>query len=348
MANVIKYSSVKENNTILVNDFLLGVNDVGYGESADTGFYAGYDPPVGGYVIYVYGPAGIQIMAPQNDAELIGLASRQKGSTVSTVADALDYFFSQEDKIVVNRTYENIVTDGLILCLDGGFSGSYPQKGTVWRDISGNGNHVNLYNGISYSNGSLVGDGTSAYGRTANTLNLSNLSAITVISVCKAPTTSTLGLVYEHTSNWNSFNTYTGNVRYGGFGFAINTNGNSTTQNFGHFQLIGNNGQAGANSPLPTTTNLQHYAAVHDFSKSTDETVVYVNGAYTSYSSNPSTGVYGSNNTQTFVNDYLYLWSRGGVTFQNLSISLLCIYNRALSESEISRNFNAIKNRYGL
>jgi hypothetical protein len=237
------------------------------------------------------------------------------------------------------------VTEGLVLHLDAGYTESYPGTGSVWTDISGNANHVTLYNGVSYENGALTSDGVNDYGRTTNTLNLSGLTAITIIVVCKVPTTTTNSLIYEHTSNYNSFNNY-GSVRYGGFGFSINSNGNSTVENYGHFQLIGNNGQAASNAPLPTTSNYQQYTTVYDFSKAggtgDNETTVYING------SKPTQVPYGANNTQTFVNDYLYLWSRGGSSFFQASISQLLIYNRALTETEIIQNYNASKSRYGL
>ena len=56
-----------------------------------------------------------------------------------------------------------IVTDGLVLCLDAANTRSYSGTGTDWFDLSGNGNHGTLVNGVGYSadnKGSLVFDGT--------------------------------------------------------------------------------------------------------------------------------------------------------------------------------------------
>jgi len=53
-----------------------------------------------------------------------------------------------------------IVTDGLVLALDAGNTKSYPGSGTTWSDLSGNGRNGVLTNGPTYSNGSLVFDGT--------------------------------------------------------------------------------------------------------------------------------------------------------------------------------------------
>ena len=44
-----------------------------------------------------------------------------------------------------------IVTDGLVLCLDASNTKSYPGSGTTWTDLTGNGNDGTLVNDVSYS-----------------------------------------------------------------------------------------------------------------------------------------------------------------------------------------------------
>jgi hypothetical protein len=59
-----------------------------------------------------------------------------------------------------------IVTDGLVLALDAGNSKSYPGSGTTWTDLSGRGNTGTLTNGPTYSSanfGSIVFDGSDDY-----------------------------------------------------------------------------------------------------------------------------------------------------------------------------------------
>lgn len=61
-----------------------------------------------------------------------------------------------------------IVTDGLVLCLDAANPLSYPGSGNVWYDISGNNNHSDLINGVSYStenSGNMIYDGSNDYVR---------------------------------------------------------------------------------------------------------------------------------------------------------------------------------------
>jgi len=56
---------------------------------------------------------------------------------------------------------ENIVTEGLIVHLDASNSNSYPGSGTVWTDLTGNGNNGTVSSGVQFSSkygGSLYFD----------------------------------------------------------------------------------------------------------------------------------------------------------------------------------------------
>lgn len=234
-----------------------------------------------------------------------------------------------------------IVKSGLVLCLDAANTKSYPGTGTTWYDISGNGNHFTLYNGVLFDNEGLYSDGVDAYGRSANTLDLSGTSTITVISVFKDVTTSSGFMVYEHTDNWN-----TTNSGYGGFGFSTNSNGGSAgSVPYGsHIQLKGNVGYSGTNVINLGILNYQHYSVIHDFTQSANnETNLYYNGAL--YSDSP----YPSNNTGNFGNDYMYLFKRGsGSVGSQGRLAVLKIYNRALTANEIYQNYIALRGRYGV
>ena len=59
-----------------------------------------------------------------------------------------------------------IIDDSLVLHLDAANSRSYPGTGTVWTDLSGNGNNGTLVNGTGYNSangGSMVFDGVNDY-----------------------------------------------------------------------------------------------------------------------------------------------------------------------------------------
>jgi hypothetical protein len=60
----------------------------------------------------------------------------------------------------------DIVTNGLVLCLDAADRKSYPGSGTVWNDRSSNNNHGTLINGPTFSGingGSIVFDGSNDF-----------------------------------------------------------------------------------------------------------------------------------------------------------------------------------------
>jgi hypothetical protein len=138
--NVIKYSTGSTENTIRKGNFHLGVNNVGYGPTETTGFWNTIEPPLSGYTIYgnKNDNLGPSISVVNNDSELINWAISMGAPNISTVSDALSWINSNNDMLVANKDYENIVTDGLVLNLDAGFSASYPKSGNVWLDTSGN------------------------------------------------------------------------------------------------------------------------------------------------------------------------------------------------------------------
>jgi hypothetical protein len=102
----------------------------------------------------------------------------------------------------------NIITDGLVLALDAANVKSYLGSRTTWKDLSGNGNHGTLVNGVGYTStnsGALVFDGINDYFVTNNNLNLSDTDKLTVQIILK--TTSTIAeRVMEHSVNWNTNN----------------------------------------------------------------------------------------------------------------------------------------------
>ncbi len=77
----------------------------------------------------------------------------------------------------------NVVTDGLVLCLDAANPKSYISGSTSWRDTSGNTNNGTLVNGPIFNSdngGSILFDGTNDYAKTNITLNLSNTNKISI------------------------------------------------------------------------------------------------------------------------------------------------------------------------
>ena len=142
MPNGIKYSTgATEAGCLRKGNMLISNN------TADTGtsFYTGINPPSGGYTIYLNkASGGPSIYCPANDTQLIAITNQIAGASYTTAAQCLNYFASQNDKICVKTNYEGIVTNGLVLNLDAGFTPSYPTTGTTWYDLSGNANDASI------------------------------------------------------------------------------------------------------------------------------------------------------------------------------------------------------------
>jgi len=162
MPNVIKYSTgATPTGCLRKGNMLIGNNTADYGLT----FFNGINPPSGGYTIYLNkASGGPSIYCPANDTQLIFITNQIAGASYTTAAQCLSYFAGQTDKLCVNRDYEGIVTDGLVLNLDARFTPSYPQTGSTWYDISGNNNSGSLVNGPTFnSNGAIVFDGVNDY-----------------------------------------------------------------------------------------------------------------------------------------------------------------------------------------
>ncbi len=185
--NKIKYTSgITTSDTIKVKNFGIGMVDGGrYGPTSETNFWMGISPSTSGYTIYgnkeVLGPV---IYGPQNDAELIEFAKKIVNPNITNVGQALLGFITgATDAICVNRDYESIVTSGLVMNLDAGYTPSYPRTGTTWYDLSYSGNNGTLINGPTYSNvsgGTLVFDGVDDYVNCAASSSLDLNSDLTI------------------------------------------------------------------------------------------------------------------------------------------------------------------------
>jgi hypothetical protein len=216
-----------------------------------------------------------------------------------------------------------IVTDGLVLHLDAAYGNSYPKGGTTWYDLSGNSNNGTLTNGPTYNSGNggyISFDGSNDYISGTNTASLQLTSDLTVCAWVKLGDNANQGIFEKMTlSNYNGFG-ITKQSGYFKFWTASNntttyTVSNSTYTNDNNWYYVVGRRENGVNR-LFINAVLQNDSQSPPLSDSGD---VYVIGRY--YSN---------------VNGY-YL---GG------DISNVQVYNRALSSTEISQNYNAQKDRF--
>jgi hypothetical protein len=205
-----------------------------------------------------------------------------------------------------------IVQQGLVLNLDAGNPYSYAGAGTVWYDVSGNSNNGTLTNGPTYSSdvgGAIVFDGTNDYVSIPDI----NFTAATIDIWVYINAYDVGGSVFVYQSGngfelWSDFN---GLIRY-------NKNPN-----------------AGLTSGPGFTLN-----SWNNIVATSDGTInkLYLNNVNI-----------GSTNGVIFDNTAGDIRISGyGSYMVNGKCAMLKMYNRALSATEITQNYNATKGRFGL
>jgi len=222
-----------------------------------------------------------------------------------------------------------LVTEGLVLNLDAAKADSYPGSGTVWRDLSGNGNNGTLTNGPTFSGigkqGSIVFDGTNDYVELLSSYNTITSSGTVEIAIKFNGTN-----VYKHV--WVFDKSDNPEIR-------LST---ELTGDFG-FQVYDNGGYKFRATPITPDTYRDTWIYVQAVWGNNDYRI-YLNGSLVSNQS------YGGviTNTGSATTSRLGNYPRAGGSQFNGSIGTFRIYNRALSQAEITQNFNALKGRYGI
>ena len=74
-----------------------------------------------------------------------------------TLATAIAWLEGQNKYFLVNQSYPQIVTSGCVLNMDAGMTGSYPNVGTTWYDLT------NTKNGVLTNGPTWVNNGTNSY-----------------------------------------------------------------------------------------------------------------------------------------------------------------------------------------
>ena len=212
-----------------------------------------------------------------------------------------------------------IVTDGLVFYLDAANPKSYVSGSTVWNDISRGGNTGTLVNGPTFNSGnggSIVFDGVD--------------DGVNLIS------TITLGNGNWTISMWAYANSFPSN-----FGRLISNNNSGPVSNaFGmasgkisyHSYLVSWTQQLGN-----TTLNVGNWYNLI-WVNTSGSMVMYVNGVADSNSFTSTTSNGGP------INCIGKNWAN---SFSG-RVATTQIYNRALTQTEITQNYNSTKSRFGL
>ena len=231
------------------------------------------------------------------------------------------------------QTNPAIVTDGLVLHLDAGNLSSYPGTGTTWTDLSGNGNNGTL-NGVptptydSSNLGSIGFDGSNHYGTILDDNSLTSTTSLTINCWVKA-------------TAFNS--TYSSLVGKG----TADTNEEYAVlfhSSFLYFD-VGSGGPLTQPSYTFNTDTWYNICCTHTRTSGSSSLLCYVNGVFLNNSTTRSTDP---------VNDNSFPVSIGSRYHNSITrplsgnLAQVSIYNKALTSTEVTQNYSALKWRFGL
>ena len=205
-------------------------------------------------------------------------------------------------------------------------------SGTTAADSSGNGDTMTLFNGVSWVAGkigdAISANGTNQYG-TVPAINLSGTSTLTVAFWAnRTYSTTTESVLLEDSTNYNNSTT--------GFGFFPDDTPCKGIQAAVH----GNVGYSVNCYSQPSSGVWHHLAIIYDKTQAgNNQTALYIDGVLQTPTSNLNNT---AQNTNSFGNNPIYLFSRDGSQFFNGGeVDDLRIYNRALSAAEIQQLYQA-------
>lgn len=229
-----------------------------------------------------------------------------------------------------------LVTNGLQMHLDAGNASSYSGTGATWTDLSGNANHGTLYGAPVYTSGT-TGNFTFTGGSSSGTQSVGT-------PVLLGATNFTINMIVNLSSPQVSYWTalwgddfYNSNK-----GFWAVFTGNTSGVLFDSAAYYNTSNTVSASDP-------RNQIVSYDFTlQNSINAVVYINGILIK-SFNINMG-----NAVTASGLGLYLMTRhknDNSGFENWMAGKLYsvkVYNRTLSQSEITQNYNNIKTRYSL
>ncbi len=229
-----------------------------------------------------------------------------------------DYFSSK------NRFFptENIVSNGLVLHVDVSKSNSYPGTGNTIYDLSGLGNTGSFVNGPTFN--SLNG-GTILFDNTNDYISFGTASSV-------KPTQLTLACFFRI----NAINAP--NVIVGKQGTGVGAASYALVVQNGKLNFrIESGGIQDASYTFSDTSNYNYAVGTYDGSALR----LYLNGALVGTATTSVSIVYSDSYP-------LLLGYYANAFATNMNVGSLKLYNRALSATEISQNFNALRERYNI
>jgi hypothetical protein len=215
-----------------------------------------------------------------------------------------------------------VVTTGLQLYLDAGNASSYSGSGTAWNDLSGNSRNGTLTNGPTYSatnGGSIVFDGTDDFVQCSGSLTVTAATFVTWIRR-NGNQGQYDGILFSRGTNVTGMNLQVSNQ----IGYTWNDAGNTY------------NWQSGLTIPDST------WCMIAVSVTSTSAT------AYLCQTSGTTTATNTVSHASSLINDIKIARDEFSTRYFTGNIAIAQIYNIALSANQVSQNFAADRERFGV
>ena len=344
MANPIAYNSgTTVSGCINTGTISLAVDNLNYStRPGNLNWYAGGDNTNKYIIISDTYSQGVDTQANSRptmwatsaltDNELLkwinGLPARSGQSTFATLTDAISWLTSQNKYLISNQHYPQIVTSGMVLNLDAGFTASYPNVGTSWYDLTKTQNPGVLTNGPTWSNSGMTSamtfDGTNDYVSLGNSESIRFLgnSPYTLSVLTK------LNRLVSDYPGWINRESTVSGLR-DGYNLIYTIQGQLPNQILIFTERFAQGVQSTPGFLVDRTYNLNKWFRIDSVYDGLNLKIFY-NG--TLMESNVSSG------TITNTSKTLEIALRT-FTYNACDISKVNIYNRGLSNSEILQNF---------
>lgn len=326
MPNSIKYNVSAQTLALKKGNFWIGTGDVGKGPTSTTGYYNGITPPSGGYTIYLNKASnGPSIYVANNDTQLIDLTNKIAGTSYTTANECLNYFITQTDKMVFNRDFDSIVTDGLVYMVDSSVVSSYPKNGTTLYPNSNQGGVGNgtLSNGVGWSStsgGVFTFDGSDDLISIGDSNNFNNITWSNGLTIA-------VWYKIDSLTDFNSqFRCMIGSTGTRSFNFYLYGSTNNPTQLYYHFSANYNSGL----SNLVTVSTTRYHLGI--FTVNPQGSTYYHDGVASGSNGAGTPAYYTAGGTQ-------YLGRCDNQWKGN--IFRWAIYNKSLSQSEVLQNLRS-------
>lgn len=230
-----------------------------------------------------------------------------------------------------------IVKNGLLTYLDAANSKSYPGSGSTWFDLSGNERHFSLINSPTYDSvsGSFFLNGTNQYAIDDDGESYINgLSATSINIWLKASSIGNDdGVVWSRpvgTSGDRGFG-----FRYDSSGF----NGGGTNIIKAGFGDADSDEFSTESSNNVQTTEWQNLTITWEYPNAP---MIYVNSVLDTPTAERTGSVSSIEDTENVI------IGAGNTQYWGGNIASFSIYNRALTQNEITQNFNVVRGRFNL